>query len=293
MLPETVLGLCRFLVYGAAMIAWGVNAYLTVCVPQPLARQIERRLKAINLTTAVIAAVATLALLPVRTALLADGWRDSLSVNLLSDVLFETSIGTAWQIQTCAVGILVAARCVGQSRTAATALAGGLLLASLTMTGHTMMNAGWTGTLHKANDVLHVLAGGAWFGALLPVALLLPQLGQKQPEALHALMQFSRFGHITVLLVLLSGLANTLLILGGLPDDWSVVYQQLLSIKIVLVCGLVVIALANRYVLVPRLNQERATTIKALVFATCLEIILFTVVLGLVAWLGMMDPAGS
>jgi putative copper resistance protein D len=174
---------------------------------------------------------------------------------------------------------------------AATASASALVLASLAVTGHAAMNAGWLGIVHQANDVVHLLAGGAWIGALLPVLLILRHLKdpQRGRQARTALIRFSTAGHVAVALVILSGVANMLLILGGLPTDWTFIYQRLLAIKIGLVAAMAAIALVNRYVFVPRMSRSAGSP-RALACGTVAEIVLALAVVGLVACFGMLEP---
>src|SRR5699024_4184601 len=103
----------------------------------------------------------------------------------------------------------------------------GLGLISLVLTGHASMHQGSLLAAHRANDALHVLAGGGWLGALLPLVPILrlldaPDVGG---EALLALRRFSTVGHGAVALVILSGIVNMLLVLQRLPTDWSSPYQ--------------------------------------------------------------------
>jgi len=51
-------------------------------------------------------------------------------------------------------------------RSTAVAIASGLLLASLALTGHSVMQEGWLGIAHRFNDAIHVLTAGAcWAGS--------------------------------------------------------------------------------------------------------------------------------
>ena len=52
-------------------------------------------------------------------------------------------------------------------------LGAALQLASLGLVGHAAMQAGGFGALHRANDALHLLATGTWFGGLPMFALSL------------------------------------------------------------------------------------------------------------------------
>lgn len=299
--PDAPLALCRFLQTGAAILPWGAGAYLALLVPQPLAGVIGRRLGGALLASAMLAFVASLAMLPLRTAMIAGGWTDALDPVMLRAVMLETDVGRAWLWQTLAAGLLLLAAWWNR-RTAAqhpekpaslglTAFAAALLLCTLTISGHAAMHDGALRALHRLNDALHMLAAGAWVGALLPVLMILPRLsrGDETVAAGLALMRFSTAGHVAVALTLVSGLINVALVVGTLPTDWSAPYQMLLCLKIALVAVMVGLALANRYLLVPRLGRHRGMA-RALGLGTLAELVLAAGVLGLVAWFGMLAP---
>ncbi|MDR9762821.1 hypothetical protein RJJ37_24860 [Rhizobium redzepovicii] len=62
-----------------------------------------------------------------------------------------------------------------------------------------------------------------------------PAEGRTRDQAIEPLTRFSTAGHVAVIVVILSDVANMLFILGGPPLDWTFVYQRLLTIKIGLV----------------------------------------------------------
>jgi putative copper resistance protein D len=236
--------------------------------------------------------VATAATLPLRAATIGEGWQDAIDFEMLASVALETTVGTAWLCQVVATLLLLATSALpSRYRLSATAVMCALLVCSLAVTGHAAMNEGWLRTIHQANDIVHMLAGGAWLGALLPLLIVLRPLADpsKRQQARTALIRFSTAGHVAVAVVILSGIANTLLVLGRLPTDWNIAYQRLLTIKIGLVAVMTLIAILNRYVFVPRLARSSYST-SALAIGTTAEIILGLFVIGLVAWFGMLEP---
>ncbi|WP_454856026.1 copper homeostasis membrane protein CopD [Rhizobium binxianense] len=290
--PDAALVFCRFLLDGAALFLWGACAYLRVLVPEDLRRETWARLGVLRKIAVACVAATTVAMLPLRAAIIGNGWRDALDPGTLSAVLLETTVGTAWLCQAAAAVLLLGAGILpGRFHMAATASASALVLASLAVTGHAAMNGGWLGIAHQANDIVHLLAGGAWIGALLPVLLILPHLKDRQrgSQARTALIRFSTAGHVAVALVILSGVANMLLILDGLPTNWTFGYQRLLALKIRLVAAMTAIAVVNRYVFVPRMSRSAGSP-RALACGTVAEIVLALAVIGLVAWFGMLEP---
>ncbi|MDO1582571.1 copper homeostasis membrane protein CopD [Rhizobium oryzicola] len=293
MSPETVFILCRWAFFGAAIYLWGANAYLAACVRGPLLPVLELPLRRGNRIALVTVFTATVLLLPVRTALIADGWTDAVSPTVIKDVLFSTSIGQAWLAQSaCLIALCLASR-ARRHALPLIVMASGALLATSSMTGHATMNDGWRDVVHRINDCLHILSGGAWAGALVPVLLTLSHASHADsiPEREKALIRFSRYGHVTVLLVLLTGVINSSLILQGTSLDPNSEYLRLLAIKILIVSIMVLVAVFNRYVVVPRIGLSRERAYAHLRMMTLVECILASLVLGLVAWFGTLDPS--
>lgn len=292
MTPETANIACRFVFDGAVLFLWGSAAYLWLLVPEGLSGCIWAKLRAVRVAAVALAVIATLVLLPVRCAMLGNGWADGLDGDVMTSVLTGTSVGTTWTWQAVFAALLLVVTLLPlRQKVAATAVVSALLLCGLSLTGHAAMNDGWLRVLHRANDIAHVLSGGAWVGALIPVALVLSRLGDNTAgaDALTALIRFSTAGHVAVALVILSGVANSLLIIGGLPLDWSVPYQRLLSLKIALALLMMLIAVFNRYGLVPRMGRSHSAG-KVLAAGTVGELVIAACVVALVAWFGTLEP---
>ncbi len=292
MTADTANIACRFVFDGAVLFLWGSAAYLWLLVPKGLSGRIWARLRAVRVAAVMLAVIATVVVLPVRCAMLGNSWADGLDRDVMISVLTGTSVGTAWAWQAVFAALLLVVTLLPlRQKVAATAVVSAFLLCGLSLTGHAAMNDGWLRVLHRANDMVHVLSGGAWVGALIPVALVLSRLGDGAAgaDALRALIRFSTAGHVAVALVILSGVANSLLIIGGLPFDWSVAYQRLLSLKIGLALLMMLIAVFNRYGLVPHMGRSHAAG-KALAAGTSAEIVLAIGVVALVAWFGTLEP---
>lgn len=286
------LALCRFGRDAAALLLWGASAFLAWFVPRDLAAAVAERLGGWDAAVAV-ALVATAAELPAEAASIGDGWRDALDPGMIGSVLVDTGAGRAWAAQAAAALLLsLACAAAPRIRHAATALASALLLAGLALAGHAVLHEGPLGTLHRAVAVLHVLSAGAWLGALVPVLAILGLLGRPEwsEGATLALRRFSRAGHVAVALALLSGLADAALVLGRWPLDPSSPYEVLLDAKVLAVAAMVVLAVVNRYVLVPRLGRRPEAARAALRRATLAELPLGLAAIALVAVFGLLDP---
>ncbi|TPM34402.1 copper homeostasis membrane protein CopD [Mesorhizobium sp. B2-3-5] len=295
MMPDTFLMACRFVHDAALMMLWGGFGYLAALVPRRLAGPIADRLAGSRLVAVGLALATTLLALPIQTAMIGDGWTDAVNGRVLTDVLMTTSVGTAWLAQLAAVVILVFSQLSpARFKTAATAGAAALGLAALAFSGHAVMQGGWQGVVHPLNDVLHVLAAGAWIGALPPLLIVLAQFGQPpfKAEATVALRRFSTAGHWAVALAILSGIGNSLFIVGW-PLGISPTYRALLTAKIVVVFLMTAAAILNRYWFVPRLGRHRASALAAIRTGTLAEIGLGLAAILLVSIFGLLDPIGG
>jgi putative copper resistance protein D len=112
-------------------------------------------------------------------------------------------------------------------------------------------------------DALHLVAAGAWFGALLPLAALLRAASVEagadaRPFAVLAVRRFSRLALGTILLVVVTGSANALFQVGTFPALVGTRYGSLLLAKIALLIPILLLAWLNRRLL-PRLSGDGAT----------------------------------
>lgn len=290
--PTLLLGLCRLSLDGAALFLWGAGLTLLVLVAEPLRSELWQRLAGWRRLLFRLLLTAVLASLPLQASILGDGWADAWHLDMLAAVANGTSIGTAWWTQLIAVCLLLFSVTQSERMRLLACIAGsGIMLTSLALTGHAVMHEGWTGLLHQANDVLHVWSVGAWIGALPIVLMVLSDRYRRvYPDMVNAILRrFSNIGHAVVALVFLTGLLNTLLILGRLPLDFHFRYQALLTMKILVAGAMMAIAVFNRYVLVPSMRHHRHA-LRQLCRLTLAEILLSWVALMLLAWLGMLQP---
>lgn len=294
MIDAAVAG-SRFLFYAGALFVWGAGAFLSLLVPPGIRPQLWKRLAAARALAVAALLVATLVMLPLRTAVIGGSWEAVTDPAMLVAVITATSIGAAWSVHMLAAVLLAIgpAMLPPGARPAACTVLAGILLTSLSLTGHAAMNSGWIGLLQQVNNVLHLMAGGAWVGALPVILLLLPLLRDDatRSAASTALRRFSNAGHGAVILVAASGVLSTMLITGGFPPAPSSAYRTLLLIKIALVAAMILVAIGNRYLLVPRMRAHPDAA-RTLAIGTLTEIALVAAVIGLVATFGMMEPDG-
>lgn len=218
-----------------------------------------------------------------------DGWAD-----VWQPAVWQAVAGTRfggvwiWQILLAWIGLAVVwIRPRHGARQLVALLAAQLLLSA--GVGHAAMHDGLLGALQRTNHAVHLFCVASWFGGLLPFiyCLRLAQ-GRWRQAAVYTMARFSRYGHLAVAGTLASGAINALLIQGGMigASPWG----RLLLIKCALVAGMVVIALVNRYVLVPRMSASGSRAESLILRTTQAEIGLGALALLAVSLFATWEP---
>lgn len=222
-------------------------------------------------------------------------------------ILTETPVGWALLARILALTILCAAVLTPWAfrGTGITILAliAAIPVASLAWSGHGAASEGLTGMVHLAGDILHLLAGSAWIGALAAFILMLSRrspIFEQLDTAHRALAGFATAGTVIVGLVVVTGIVNSYVLIG--PQNISGLFQsaygRLLLIKLVLFGLMLALAASNRFSLTPALatgiedgNIEGA--VMRLRRSLWLEGGAAVLILALVAWLGTLLPPAS
>ena len=229
---------------------------------------------------------------------------DAVSEGIAWIVLTQTAFGDAWVLRlemasVLAVLLLLPKPTPGFASTTdiiCAILAAGLA-ASLAWAGHAAATEGVDGTIHLASDAVHLIAAGAWLGALWPLFILLGrarQTGDPMSAAIacEATRRFSILGMISVAAILASGVVNTYEILGTMAFSIGTSYNRLLLSKIALFIAMIAIATVNRQRLTPRLSDEHGDrrAIRQLQWNTLAEVGLGLLILAIVGVLGRIPP---
>lgn len=220
------------------------------------------------------------------------------------EIVTQSAIGSAWVVRMAAVAIaLLAALALGRSPHLARycLLASAVLaIATLVWTGHAGATEGWAGSLHRLSDIVHMLAAAVWIGGIAAFSWLLFQPLAHQSDAQiriahRALEQFSRVGTLAVALIVLTGIINSLSLMG-LPHPYALFasrYGQLLLIKLALFAAMLMLAGVNRWRLTPALgaaNGNPVPALRGLRQSLVLETSTVLTILAVVAWLGTLEP---
>jgi putative copper export protein/mono/diheme cytochrome c family protein len=226
---------------------------------------------------------------------------------VLGIVLTQTRFGEDWLIRGALVIVLAACLAV-QARTHKHAAswvglpAAAAFIASLAWAGHGAATEDVPfDAIHLPADILHLLAAGAWLGALLPLVILLAQARcdsstQAVAVARAATLRFSALGIWSVGTLLVTGVVNTWFLSGSVPALLGTLYGQLLLVKIALFATMIAVASVNQRRLLPHLADvasEAALKLRAvrqLGRNASIEASLGALVLAVVGIIGVLTP---
>lgn len=211
----------------------------------------------------------------------------------LQMMVLETDVGLAWALRMTALAIVVIWPGLWPA-----SLAGAIALASLAWSGHGAMDEGWLRFWHFLSDILHLLAAGAWLGALLALVLMASgRIGDTRLRLLaDAVKRFEWVGALIVLTVSVTGVMNYLFIVGPRLDGVLFgTYGQLMAFKVLVFAVMLVLAALNRFHLGPSLQRslrdgQNLSAAKALRRSVVMELALALLIVALVAWLGTLSP---
>src|SRR5262249_9161373 len=213
----------------------------------------------------------------------------------LGTVLAETLFGRVWMVRFVLAAALGAMLFRGRRAVLDTtrALLAAALLASLAFAGPAAAERGSDRVVHLAADIAHLLAAGAWLGALLPLAHLLSRAHALE-LAERATGRFSIMGIACVSVLVLTGTISAWYTVGSVPGLFGTDYGQVLLAKLALFAAMLALAAANRVRWTPRLRAaggEAGLALRRLRRNAIGEASLGVAVLGVVGILGVTVPA--
>lgn len=280
----------RFLHFLALMLAFGWAYYSAWLAPTALRPLLTRRFQHLQYYALLLNALGATLMFVVLGGQMGDGWADVVRPEIwLAVATTRTGSILLWQVVLAWITVVLALMqprrvqglllifCVAQL----------LLLAGV---GHAAMHDGAAGIFQRANHALHLLCAGSWLGGLLPLLYCIQlSRGRWRQSAVYTMMRFSRYGHLAVAGVLLTGVINGWLIQGQLVALDSL-YGRMLLFKCALVLLMVAIALANRYVLVPRMRTGGSPMQQLFIRTTQGEMVLGVLVLATVSLFATLEP---
>lgn len=223
----------------------------------------------------------------------------------LTMLVTETAMG--WAFVARITALILAAGCAlllwrrPAAMLAPTIFSGGVALASLAWSGHAAATEGGAGTIHLAADIIHLLAGSAWLGALVMlIALVWPGQSITIPHAriIHrALAGFATIGSLIVATLIITGIVNGFFLVGvdQVTTLGETPYGRLLLTKLLMFGAMLALAAANRFWLTPALKTvlrlgNPGNALPALRRTLAIETSLAILIFALVAWLGTLAP---
>jgi len=302
-----VLIVSRLLQFAAVIVVFGCGAFRlyglafdTTTTSANALVTFDAWLWRVTIVGAIVALLSGLSLLLAVTANMAGSAAAALDPDAISTVLFDTSFGRVWCWRLLFAFLLIVA-CLAplaRRRISAILVLSLLLLVSLGWVGHAVEGQGVARLVHQINQMVHMLAAGLWLGGLVPLTWLLGRARSPSGAgwisvARDVVPRFSQMGYAAVALLAATGAINTLVLVGSAEALADTPYGRLLSLKVALFSVMVVLALINRFRLLPRLRREPPSSapIAALARSVLFEQALGLAVLAVVSVLGTWPPA--
>jgi copper resistance protein D len=281
----------RFVHFAAAIALAGELAFLAwVARPIPEERFFEVRLRLAGRWLALLL-LSGIAWFFVQAAVMSDAFdRDTLAA--ATGTLFGRVAIARLALAVALLAALPALRRSGKPAwLAACAALSAALLATLAAMGHGAAEQGADRAVHLCADAVHLLAAGAWLGALPALASALRE-GADSAFAVRVTRRFSALGIASVGALLLTGTVNTWYTVSDVPGMFGTRYGQLLIAKLALFAAMLALAAANRLRWTPRLGgPDSALALSRLRRNAIAETLLGLAVIGIVAALGVTVPA--
>jgi copper resistance protein D len=283
----------RFALYADLMLLFGLPLFALYAPGEGWAVDVRRRIASALALAGIALSLLSIA---VMTASMAGVPLAQVDPGAIRMMITDTPMGQAWAFRLVSLGALLAFAIFRPRSLVAAAILGGIALASLAWTGHGAAGEGNAGWVELVADVAHLLAAAAWIGALVGLAAMV--FGKADAAAAYAALdQFSRTGGIIVAVVVVSGLVNSAYLVGvhHIADLPATAYGRLLIVKLVLFAGMLGLAALNRFRLTPALDagSDGPKSFAALRYSLALEAGTAMAILGLVAWLGTLEPPMS
>lgn len=209
-------------------------------------------------------------------------------------------VGVAWWARMASLAFLLGTLWLSSARTSGTRVLAtsfaAVALGSLAWGGHAALGEGAAGLVHLVADVAHLLAAGAWLGAIAALlwlaAAVSPGDGPGVAAAHDALANFALTGTVLVATLVATGLVNSWFLVGpaGVASLTDGAYGRLLIVKLLLFGAMLALAATNRWRLTTALERDGQAALGAVRRSLALELAAGVAVFGVVAWLGLMSP---
>jgi putative copper resistance protein D len=292
---------CALLVFGEIVFALAVArpAWREAGPSASDRDRVERRIGILVATALVLGLLSSLLWLALEVPLMSgEPFEEAIAGPTLSIVLGETWFGRVWMVRALvALGLLAwiaFGRRGGWVSPLALVLAAAYVAAPA-LAGHAAGGQGIEGAFRIGIDMTHLVAAGAWLGALPGLALVLAAARKSAPAALdtatRAVRRFSTLGVISVSVLLATGIANAAYLVRSFAALTTTEYGSLLLAKLALVALMLALAAVNRWWLTPRVAMRDVRSVGALAGSAVLETLAGLCVVAIVGVLGITVPA--
>jgi putative copper resistance protein D len=300
----SALAAARAIHFAICIQAVGASLFLVIVGRLPSIDGGRRWLVAMTLIAALTVPPSGLAWLTLQAAEMTDsGAFQAWASGAVATLLWQSYAGAVWWLRlTLAAALVTATLMLTVGRPAARwnvylvfAIAVALFM-SCAWLSHAASDPSSYLPLHLAVHSVHMLGAALWFGGLLPLAMLLTLVGRdRTAEGLaatrEAVMRFSVVALVAVGLIVLTGIANLMLLVGGIAEAVDHRFVQVLTLKLALFAAMLTLATINRQVLLPRLVMaDSGRAIMLLRRSVWAEVALAALVLLVVGELGISPP---
>jgi putative copper resistance protein D len=273
----------KALAYGSSLVAAGSALFLLALKPDPVIASATRRF---GVWAALFGALATFLFLSVQAGYLLDDGLAGLVDPFMLGLVLDGPLGTAALARIAGFGAC-GAGLVGSSASLwgwRTWRAVGCRV-SFALSGHATAEPR---LLLSLLIMIHVLGLSFWIGALWPLSQAVDHVSKD--EAAHLAHRFGNQAMILVPLLIVAGALFTFLRVDPLSALATSTYGWTLTVKLIVVTGLLTLALKNRRSLVPNMQAGEAEAGAALQRSIRWEALAFAVILVTTAVLTTITP---
>lgn len=298
------LVLARFLHFPAATTLFGASLFPLYAYPDAEPDRARLWRSKLLLLAAILTLVSGLLWFVFSAASMIGSFSDLADGQALWAVVHDTGFGLIWTgrmvLASFVLIVLLVVRPLPATvrQKVAVSMLATILLASLAGAGHTQAEEGWASLVHVAADAAHLLAAGAWLGGLLPLAQVVAHSDTSRGSASveRVLRKFSGMGYVAVATLIGTGVINSWFLVGSISNLTTTLYGRVLLAKLALFAGMLALAVANRFWLVPSIGEVRSggkpeTPLRKLRHHVLGEQVLGLVILAIVSLLGTLPPA--
>ncbi|HVY54849.1 MAG TPA: CopD family protein [Thermodesulfobacteriota bacterium] len=228
------------------------------------------------------------------------------SLAAIPRVVFDTHFGSVWMIRTTAVAVLCLGWWAGRRdlqnlRSSILMLTAALAIAATRSASSHAADAG-DFSLNEIADWLHLLAASVWGGGLIALSAavfpsVLRNTGKRLSYFTEIVVRFSGLAGVALFIVLITAVYQGWTEVGSFKALVGTVYGKIIILKITLALVLIMLAVSNRYISIPRLlelsvsGKDNDRTISRLVLKVRAEALIIAAILVCTAFLIHSTPA--